>query len=240
MADSTDTSVATNARVITKKVAVEICDFAMRQIAGVYYNAAPLVRVIDDSFTEPQAAAAAAAMGATVQFLTSPLVNNVGRRVAVMRVSVGLITSSLTAESLAASYPQEMVQVESVAQEAGLANVSLPILKAAVGTPDFVQLAKQINSTAPVVGDSVLEQAPSRVAANFNVIFSVINIIQLLQSEDETTARQQQLGTNECGQIMRQAHEAAWKKVENIFHQKSYKTETGVKRYHGKKKSRRN
>lgn len=240
MADD-DASSATNARVISKLAAVGVCAAAMSEIANVYCSGVEQQFVITPDFTEQHAAVAAAALGATVRFITSPVVNNVGRRVAVMRLSVGLITSTMTAESLAASYPQEMVQMDGAADEAALSAVSLPLLKALpADAQQVVQLAKQINSTAPVVGDSVLEQAPTKVAANFNVIFSVINIIQILQSEEAVRTKQENLGRSECSEIMREAFDKAQGKSANIFHQKSYKTETGVKRYHGKKKSRRN
>lgn len=216
-------------KVIPKDHAMIACRVAMTNMLSLMCGGGSTVaREIPEGHTAEDVAAA---LGGTVLTVST---SAIGRRVVVVRIAVGLLTSSITANALPkAIYTIEHVQSDIVP---GVAKVSQNVIKSSAAF-DVIDVAKQIKATAPIVGDSILIKSISKSAATFNVFANVIETLQLLRKaasrEDEEESRTRSLDA--CCKSAEAAFAFAWDKAPKEFHEGSYKTQTGVKRYYGKK-----
>lgn len=238
MASDSDTG-ATDSRAILKAVAWDWCDYAMKQMTNAFTPSVVKTAVINGAYAESQAVKDAIALGGTVTFYTL----SSGVRVAVFRCAVGLLMSTAAINGTVA----KLVQIEAVADEVGIARVTIPALTAEAGAIDSVKLAQEIGEgSAVVAGDSALATVVSDAAAKFAVTATILSTIyDVIQENLQTTQDVEDEEENEgnqqdCADCATQAHQFAVGKGKETFHKASFATSTGGKKYHGRKKSRRN
>lgn len=229
---TTKSEEATNARCITKDDAISACRAAMTQMVELVCGTQEKTITVAEHLTEEQIAVAFG--GSVVSFGLA----KAGQRVVIVRIAVGMLTSSFVAESL----PQALYVIEHVdsAVAPNVAKVTAPLLKE-VARHDFVPIANAIKATAPIVGDSVLMKAISKAGAEFNVISAIWDTYQNLRADlsghnDEVARQKTQTACCDCSA---KAAKAAWKEVPTVFHRESYKTQTGAPRFYGKKPQRK-
>lgn len=222
-----------NKRVIPKHVAIETCRWAITQmIDSVCGRGETRQLKIPDGYTAEEVAAA---LGGTV---VTEIVRRNGARIVIVRITVGMLVSSIEAQAL----PPQMFTVEAVAPEVGVARVTAaPVMQPPV-VEDYVPIAQAVNETAPIIGDSALIQALSRSAAVFNVIAAAASIILQMRAElrgDHAIEAEERAFKN-CCDAATEALDKVWKDVPKKFHDASYHTQTGVTRFYGKRRTRRN
>ncbi len=173
----------------------------------------------------------AAAVGGTV---VSQVLLNSGKRVVVVRISVAMLTSSFAAQQL----PQALYSIEQAAQPVAhltkVTNKALPL----PSKFDVRPIAQAIQRTAPIIGDSPLIKVISRGAATINVFSFILQAYSAIRTAPAKETARIEKTKRKCCDAAHKALDVAIAKAARRFHDASYKTKTGVKRFYGKKRKR--
>lgn len=174
---------------------------------------------------------AAVALGAT---LVSQVLLSNGKRIMVVRISVGLLTSSISAQQLpAAIYTVQQAQ----APMQHVSTVTNTIMKQPAKF-DVRPIAEDIKAVAPIIGDSPLVKVVSRAAATINVFATVLQFYSAIRNAPTKETARVEKTKRKCCDAAHSAMDKAMAKAAQRFHDASYKTKTGAKRFYGKKRKR--
>lgn len=225
-----------NKRVCTKDYSMSVCRACMTQMLTSVCGKQELY-----ALKVPEGSSAEEVAGAVGGSIVTSYVRSQGVRIVVVRIAVGMLVSSEAVS--VAGLPPAIVAIEFAGEAvAGMdvAKVTIPILAEKAGV-DLVPLAETIGRTAPIIGDSILIKALSKSAAEFGVIQSAIDFVFQMRAEfnGENAIRAEERALQACCDAATAAMKKVWSDAPNDFHEASFKTETGVKRYYGKRRTRR-
>lgn len=230
-------------RVVTKAKAIEECQYPMQFLLETVCGRG-VEKLVELPEGMTAAEVASQLSGRVVREVTADEVRRLGmaagKRVLIVRVSVGLLLPALQAQAL----PASLVKVEQVSEPLGIARVT-PKVTTATPAKEIVQVAKDIHATNPIVGESkavALKQGVSEASARFQVIDQMFQLYRLQQDflNNESAAKQDELIRSACCQALQKAFNKVWKRVPDRFHSRSLKTRDTKNRFYGQRKSRRN
>lgn len=246
MAKKSSSENPTSARTISKRAAMLCCANAIMKIDRNFTWYASEYRIEVPSDETPESVAAALG-GTLVGTAEGAIFGIASRRIAIVRLSTAMLTSSLSlqAAETKAAYVFEQVAMPTTGQ--ALLKVSTDVFNGKSIKTTFEEVASSAQkATATIAGDAVQVGSKaitiSRAAVNFVVILDIMQSIhaaykdlagQTLQAEDSIVRR-------DCAAAIHAAAEAAWKKAPEIFHKHSFPTKNTVPRFYVEKSSRQN
>lgn len=239
-----DTENGDNKRLIRKDKAMMFCHEAIAKTArnfgafAMEYN----LDVPDGQTAEKVAEAAGAVLVGTKAGSFFALASET---VAVVRLSTGLLTSSLAAVNSESrrAFGVELVDVPSSTQE--WRKVSVDIWN---GKPDLgkvVEAAGSGQKAATMIGETVSTAGKtfskiSTAAVYFAVTLDVINQVYQMnqQLSGQRLRAEEAISRHDCSKAVSAAAKLAWSQAPNVFHENSIPTSDRARKYYARKEAR--
>lgn len=236
--DKKEQSEADNKSVIPKGAAMSCCEWPMRRIMDLMQ--CPYDLEVPEGLTAEEVAEKVG--GKLVRTFDKEVVK-FGKRVVVKIAVVRVATGLLVASSALSGLPEKLIQVEQVAEDLGIAKITVNAAKALPEHVDYGDLAKAVSKDqAPIIGDSAEILAKSAVRNLASHVFWAFDAIQLVMSArdaiDAKDRERDEKRDRACCDIVREAVAEAWKLAPKTFHEASYKTDDARKRYYGQRRTR--